>query len=113
MSDDYVTYDELPEIIRGAVRQALEEYEHECVLRLKSGDAEHVRDMVGVFREVGGGDLCKGIIIVRENHKFVMSCHKAATKIGWGVIIMAISVMGTLGLFAAGIWKQTAGGGGG
>lgn len=27
MSDDYVTYDELPEIIRGAVRQALEAYE--------------------------------------------------------------------------------------
>ena len=113
MADNYVTSAELPDIIRGAVKQALEEYEHECILHLKTGDAEHVRDMIGVFREVGDGDLSKGIIVVRENHKFVMSCHKAATKIGWGVIIMAVSIMGTLGLFAAGIWKQSSGAGGG
>lgn len=113
MAGDYVTYDELPEIIREAVKQALEEYEHECVLHLKTGDSEYIRDMVGVFRELGDGNLSKGIIVVRENHKFVKSCHKAAAKIGWGVIIMAISVMGTLGLFTVGIWKQTTGGGGG
>jgi hypothetical protein len=109
-TDDCVTYDELPDIVRAAVRQALEDYEHECILHLKPGDAEHVRDLVGAIKEIGGGDLARGIVVVRENHKFVVALHQAAAKIGWGVIILAVSVMGTLGLVAAGVWQKTNGG---
>lgn len=108
--DGCIEREELPGIIKDAVRQALEEYEHECIMQIKPGDAEHMRDLVGAIKEIGNGSLPKGIIIVRENHKFVMACHSAATKIGWGVIILAVSVIGTLGLVAAGVWKQTKGG---
>ena len=109
-SDDCVTYDELPDIVRAAVRQALDEYEHECVMHLKPDDAELMRDLVGAIKEIGDGSLSKGIVIVRENHKFVMACSQAASKIGWGVIVLTISVLGTLGLLAAGVWQKTSGG---
>ncbi len=109
-TDDCVTYDELPDIVRAAVRQALEDYEHECIMHLRPEDATHMRDLVGAIKEIGDGNLPKGIVIIRENHKFVGVCHNAATKIGWGVIIISVSVMGALGMFAAGLWKQSNGG---
>ena len=71
MAEKYVTYKELPDIIKDAVKQALEEYEHECIMHLKPGDSEHVRDMVGAIREIGDGDLGRGIVKVRDNHKFM------------------------------------------
>lgn len=108
--EDCVSHDELAEIIRDAVRQALEEYEHECIMHLRPEDAEQMRDLVGAIKEVGDGNLSKGITTIRENHKFVKCCHAAAAKIGWGVIILSVSVMGVLGMFAAGVWKQTNGG---
>ena len=110
MADDFVKRSELEEVIQRAVLSALEEYEHECVMNLRPEDNGHIRDLVGAVREIGDGDLGRGIIAVRENHKFVLSLHNAALKIGWGVIILVTSVLGTLGVIAAGVWKNTNGG---
>ena len=107
MADDFVKRSELEEVIQRAVLAALEEYKHECVMNLRPEDNGHMRDLVGAVREIGEGDLGRGIIAVRENHKFVLSLHSAATKIGWGMIILVTSVLGTLGVIAAGVWKQT------
>lgn len=104
-----VKKDELERIVRDAVREALDSYQHKCIMELRSEDASHMRDLVNAIKEVGDGNLVKAASIVRDNHKFVMSLHTAATKIGWGVLIVAVSIMGGLGLFAAGVWKQTGG----
>ena len=104
--DPYVKKSDLPGIIRAAVRQALDEYEHECLMHLRPGDNDHIRDLIGAIREVGMGDLANGIVVVRENHKFVMQCHAAASKIGWGVIIGITAVMGVVGIIAVGMWQQ-------
>ena len=107
---DCVTHEELPDIIRESVRQALEEYQHECVMHLRPEDAEQMRDLVGAIKEVGDGNLSKGITVIRENHKFVKACHCAAAKIGWGVIIISLSIMGAFGMFAVSFWKHSNGG---
>ena len=108
--DDFVRRSELDVIIRIAVRQALDEYEHECIMDLRPNDAEYVRDLMNAIREIGAGDLPKGISIVRENHKFVRSCQSAATKIGWGVIIVVVTIMSSMGLLVASAWKAQNGG---
>ena len=109
-SDCFVRRSELPGIIREAVHQALDSYEHECVMHLKDGDSVYVRDMIGAIKEIGDDSLPRGIAIVRENHKFVHSCQNAATKIGWGVIIVIATIMGSLGMVAVSAWKAQNGG---
>lgn len=111
VSDEFVRRSELDEIIRSAVRRTLDEYEHICILNLKAGHVDHVRDLVNAVSEVGDGDIAKGIVAVRDNHKFVMQCHAAAAKIGWGVIIATMVVLGTLGVVAASLWNSLPKGG--
>lgn len=109
-SVDCVTYDELSEIIQSAIKQALSEYQHDCIMELKDEDVEHVRDLVGAIKEVGDGSLAKGIVVIRDNHKFIVSLHKAATKVGWGVFIITASVIGALSVVVAGVWRHAGGG---
>lgn len=109
-SDDlYVRRAELSAIIERAVRKTLDEYDHECIMHLKADENEHMRDLVGAIREVGDGDLRKGIVAVRDNHKFVMQCHKAASRIGWGVIITIAVVLGSLGFISFSILQAKGG----
>lgn len=109
MADDFVKRSELEEVIRRAVLSALEEYEHECVMNLRPEDNGHMRDLVGAVREIGDGNLPKGIIVIRENHKFVASCHSAAAKIGWGVIIATVTVIGAMGILVVSMWRANGG----
>ena len=104
-----VKKDELSKLVKDAVKEALESYRHECIMDLKDEDVPYIRDFIGSLKEVGDGSLSKAVVIVRENHKFVSSLHKAAAKIGWGVIILVTSAIGSLGLIAAGVWKQSGG----
>ena len=106
-----VKKEELQDIIKEAVREALSSYQHECIMDLKAEDAACVRDLIGAIKEVGDGDLPKAIVCVRENHKFIKSLHGAALKIGWGVIIAVISIMGSLGMLVVGMWRQGGNGG--
>lgn len=97
---------ELEEIIKFAVREALDSYQHKCIMDLRTEDSAQMRDLIGAIKEVGDGDMCRAIVRVRDNHKFMTAIHAAAGKIGWSVIILTVSVMGTLGVIAFGAWKQ-------
>lgn len=103
----YIKRTELPGIIRDAVRQALDEYQHTCVMCLSSEDIPHVRDLVHAVREIGDDNIKKGIVIIRDNHKFVNRCHGAATKVGWFVIICVMALLGTAGLLVTGMWRTS------
>ena len=89
MADEYVKRSELPEILKTAVREALNEYQHECVLNLRNGDSEHARELFQALREIGHGNLGDGITEVRENHTFIMRYRKWACNTG-GLIITVI-----------------------
>ena len=103
---DFVRKTDLPGIIRQAVRQALDEYEHECVLALRPGDQDYARDIFQAIRELGHGSLSDGVAEIRENHTFVARYRKFTGHIGTTVVtVVLVAIMGVIGsgLVAGGI----------
>ena len=97
MSDDYVTRAELDAIITRAVHQALDEYQ-QCVLALRPGDKDYVRDIFAALRELGHGSLGDGVMEMRENHAFVARYRKFTGNIGTTVVtVILVAVMGVIG----------------
>ena len=90
MADEYVKRSELPEILKTAVREALNEYQHECILNLRTGDAEYGRELFQALREIGHGNLGDGITEVRENHTFIMRYRKWACNTGGMILTLII-----------------------
>lgn len=106
MTDDAVTRAELDDIIQRAVRQALDEYQHECVLALRPGDTEYARDIFAALRELGHGSLGDGVAEMRENHAFVARYRRFTGHIGTTLItVILVAIMGVLGsaLVAGGV----------
>lgn len=103
---DFVRKADLPGIIRQAVRQALDEYEHECVLALRPGDQDYARDIFQAIRELGHGSLGDGVAEMRENHTFVARYRKFTGHIGTTVVtVILVAIMGVIGsgLVAGGV----------
>lgn len=103
---DFVKKTDLPGIIRQAVSQALDEYEHECVLALRPGDLDYARDIFQAIRELGHGSLSDGVAEIRENHTFVARYRKFTGHIGTTVVtIILVAIMGVIGsgLVAGGV----------
>lgn len=106
MTDDAITRAELDDIISRAVRQALDEYQHECVLELRPGDTEYARDIFQALRELGHGSLGDGVTEMRENHALVARYRRFTGHIGTTLItLILVAVMGVLGsaLVAGGV----------
>lgn len=98
MTSDAVTRAELDDIIQRAVRQALDEYQHECVLALRPGDTEYARDIFAALRELGHGSLGDGVTEMRENHAFVARYRRFTGNIGTTVVtVILVAVVGVLG----------------
>lgn len=98
MSDEFVRRSELPQIIKTAVREALDEYEHECVLALRPGDQDYARDIFQALRELGHGSLGDGVAEMRENHAFVARYRKFTGHIGTTVVtVILVAIMGVIG----------------
>lgn len=105
MSDDFVRRSELPQIIKAAVREALDEYEQR-VLALRPGDQDYARDIFQALRELGHGSLGDGVAEMRENHAFVARYRKLTGHIGTTMItVILVAIMGVFGstLVAGGI----------
>ena len=103
---DFVKKTDLPGIIRQAVRQALDEYEHECVLALRPGDQDYARDIFQAIRELGHGSFSDGVAEMRENHTFVARYRKFTGHVGTTVVtVILVAIMGVIGsgLVAGGI----------
>ena len=98
MTDAYVTRSELDDIITRAVRKALDEYKHECVLGLRPGDQDYARDIFAALRELGHGSLGDGVAEMRENHAFVARYRKFTGNIGTtAVTVILVAIIGVLG----------------
>ena len=98
VNEDFVRRSELPQIIKTAVREALDEYEHERVLALRSGDQDYARDIFQALRELGHGSLGDGVAEMRENLAFVARYRKFTGHIGTTVVtVILVAVMGVIG----------------
>ena len=97
--DPCVRRSELDAIITRAVRCALDQYEHTCIMCLRPDDVEHVRDLFSAIREIGHGDTEVGIKEIRENHKLMTRDRSwtgnAGTAIITAIILALMAVMGS------------------
>ena len=101
MDREYVRKDELEEIIHRAVREALGEYKHECVLHLEPDQVREVKNLFCAIKEIGHGKLDAGVERVRENHKLITRYCEVTGKVGTTVItIFVVAVLSFVGLSA-------------
>lgn len=112
----YVRRDELSEVVQAAVAAALRDYQHECVFDMSPEEVKQVENMMFAIKEIGCGDLGKGITTIRENHKLIARYVNVTGKIGTTVItILIVGLVGwALDVFSGGIvarLKQALGGG--
>jgi hypothetical protein len=95
---DCVKRDELAGIIRQSVREALDSYQHRCVLHLTPDQTEQVSHLFGAIKEVGGGSLENGVKEIRENHKLISRYCRITGKIGTTTItFIVVAIMTLLG----------------
>lgn len=101
MDREYVRKDELEDIIHRAVKEALGEYKHDCVLNLDPDQVREVKNLFCAIKEIGHGKLDAGVERVRENHKLITKYCEVTGKIGTTVItILVVAVMSFVGLSA-------------
>lgn len=105
--DEYVKKEDLPGIIRDAVKQALDEYQHKCRLQISDEDMDQVKFVFHAIREIGHGRVAEGVTEVRENHLFLSKYRKWTGNIGT-VVVTAI-ILGVLGV--VGTWVASIAGG--
>ena len=87
---EFVRKAELEEIVKRAVSVALSEYKHTCVLDLDTEQVRQIDNIFSAIKEIGGGDIGRGVETVRENHKMLSRYCRVTGKIGTTVISMVV-----------------------
>ena len=101
MDNEYVRKDELEDIIHRAVKSALDEYQHDCILNLGPDQAREVKNLFCAIKEIGHGKLDAGVERIRDNHKLITRYCEVTGKVGTAVITMFIvAIMSFIGLSA-------------
>jgi hypothetical protein len=87
---DCVRRDELDAIIKQSVREALDSYQHRCVLHLNNEQTEQVSHLFCAIKEIGHGNLEAGVKEIRDNHKLISRYCRFTGKIGTTTISFII-----------------------
>lgn len=84
------------------VKKALEEH-HLC--RFRTCNPEDVSHAIGMFKDLGEGDISAGIEVVRDNHKWIMRWATRIDKLSDAIAktIVSIIVAAVLGLIWLGL----------
>ncbi|NCC83994.1 MAG: hypothetical protein EOM03_07695 [Clostridia bacterium] len=88
-----VKKEELQDIIKGAVKDALDAYQHKCVLNLDSEQIRQVSNLFNAIKEVGDGQLEHGVEVIRDNHKLMSRYVTVTGKIGTTVITTVVFII--------------------
>jgi hypothetical protein len=88
-----VKKEELQDIIKGAVKDALNAYQHKCVLNLDSEQIRQVGNLFNAIKEIGDGQLEHGVEIIRDNHKLISRYVTVTGKIGTSVITTVVFII--------------------
>jgi len=81
---------------------------HGCPLNDKQRDA--VPELYNIFRDMGGGEISKGIMVFRDLLRFLAGMHSKRTLVGSVTIgLMVVGIMGWLITASlTGIWNAIA-----
>jgi len=105
--DQYVRRDELALVVKDAVVGAFRDYQHECLFGFdfSPSDVKQVENMMFAIKELGDGDMAKGVQVVRGNHEFI-SRYKDYTGRA-GTAMFTVIIIGVLGIVGSAIVAGT------
>jgi hypothetical protein len=89
--------EEMKKAVREAVAEAMSV--NTCQCGLTPAAHSEMGHLCGVMRDMGDGDMSRGVEVLRENSIFVRGMRKCALRIGWTIISVAI---GAAVIFAGG-----------
>ena len=89
--------------VRSAVTSAMAASQHRCRFDVPEDSVREVGHVMGMLRDVGGGDCAKGIEAVRENHKWLRNLREKSNKATMTVIVVLLTAL-TGGALAA-LWN--------
>lgn len=69
-----------------AVAEAMEEYQHKCLLDLDEKEIEATQTFFDVVKATGHGNIVAGIEEIRENHNFIIGLRRRCEKAGEAVV---------------------------
>lgn len=73
--------EDLIKIINSAVDDAFQKYKHECRFNISQEDAEQIENYFNAVKEVGDGELAKGLKIIAHNHEWLIDTREKSNKI--------------------------------
>lgn len=109
VSQEFIRREELPEIVKQAVQEALVEYQEKhsrgCKFNLRADDADRIRDVFRVISDAGDGNFNVGIKQLRENTTLLTRYRRVTGNIGTVVITtILVGILTVLGsVFVKGI----------
>jgi hypothetical protein len=95
-----LTRQELEEVVSAAVARAIAEAT--CSCGLDSSERKEVAHFFGMVRDVGQGDVGRGVEAMRRNNEWAAKYRGLSERVGSTVLITAITALtlGVLGLIA-------------
>lgn len=83
-----------------------------CDCPLEHGEDRQIRQLMGMFEDMGEGDKCSGIRVLRENHAWTAKLRRKSEKVGTYAVLVAVGliVTGAIAAFVAGLKTQIGGG---
>lgn len=104
-----VTLASYEQTIDKKIQNAINNFEHECIMNIGDSDVPYIRELVTAIKEVGDGSFPKAIAIIRDNHKFLAKINAVATKVGWGVFALAVTIFSVATMVVTDIIKHKTG----
>jgi hypothetical protein len=91
------TENEIKEILKDSFKSALKEVDCQIICPIPENARSEVGHMTGMIRDIGSGDLERGIETIRDNHKFIKRWHLTEQKVGsWVLKAVVVFVMGVM-----------------
>ena len=70
----------ITETVHCAVKSAMKDYKHDCVLDLDEKELEAMQTLVDVVKSTGHGNIINGVEEIRENHTFIVKLRKKCER---------------------------------
>lgn len=78
-------------------------FEHKCRFPFNDEQVQETGHIMGMAKDIGGGDLSLGIEEMRTNHKFMKTIRRRSDKIG--MIVMGVIVTIITGGAIKALWE--------
>lgn len=94
-----ITRESLEELIHTAVKEAFSNYKHTCQFAVNGDDVRAANKLFDSLRELGDGDMNKGVELFRDQHRLLKRYLALSDRIAYTVIMsIVLSILSFVGL---------------